>query len=332
MILPLGTYFMQLTLTIDIPALPKPVTYSDSILLIGSCFTEHISERLAKHKFKVLSNPHGILFNPLSVANSLGSYIENRLYTEDGLFYLNELWNSWDHHTRFSNIEAAETLKQINHSQQEAATFIKKASWVIITLGSAFQYHLVENGKPVANNHRAPAKWFEKKLLRAEEIVNALQNTLKKLYAINPSAQVLFTISPVRHIRDGVVDNNRSKARLIEAVHALCATYQNAHYFPAYELVIDVLRDYRFYDIDFVHPNYLATQFVWEQFAGSCIEPAAKIIMQQVLEIVTARSHRPRFPGTEAHRKFKEEYLTKTKQLLKQHPYLDMSEELRYFA
>ena len=322
---------MQLTLSLDIPPVARPVTYTDNILLIGSCFTEHIYDRLAQHKFSVLSNPHGILFNPLSVAGSLDSYIEGRKYTVDELFLLNELWNSWDHHTRFSHINASDALEGINQSQQAATDFVRKADWIIITLGSSFQYYLKEKGKPVANNHRAPAQWFEKRLLGMEEIIAALSNTLDKLYAANPFVQVLFTISPVRHIRDGVVDNNRSKARLIEAVHSLCISYEKAHYFPAYELVIDILRDYRFYDIDFVHPNYMATTYVWEHFVKACISPAVYDVMQQVLEIVTARSHRSRFPETNAHKKFKESYVAKTNALMDKYPYLDLSDELRYF-
>jgi hypothetical protein len=323
---------MQLTLSLDIPQLPRPFTYTDNILLIGSCFTEHIYDRLAQHKFRVLGNPHGILFNPLSVASSLDSYIDDKVYGQDELFQLNELWNSWDHHTRFSHIAADAALAGINESQQQAGAFIKKADWVIITLGSAFQYYLKDGGKPVANNHRAPAQWFEKRLLSIEEIVAALGNTLHKLFAANPFANVLFTISPVRHIRDGVVDNNRSKARLIEAVHQLCDSHDKAHYFPAYELVIDILRDYRFYDIDFVHPNYMATTYVWEHFVRSCVAADAQELMQQVHEITTARSHRSRFPETEAHKKFKASYVVKTKALLDKYPHLDLSAELNYFA
>ena len=322
---------MQFTLTLDIPQLPKPITYTDNILLIGSCFTEHISDRLQQHKFNVISNPHGILFNPLSVASSLDSYLNAQQYNETDLFYLNELWNSWDHHTRFSNIDATAALNAINQSQSAAADLIKKADWVIITLGSAFQYYLKETGMPVANNHRAPAQWFEKKLLGIEEITTALSNTIQQLYEANPFAQVLFTISPVRHIRDGVIDNNRSKARLIESVHALCGVYPQAYYFPAYELVIDILRDYRFYDIDFVHPNFPATMYVWEQFAKACIAPAAQELMPQVQEIITARSHRSRFPETEAHKKFKESYAAKTRALMNKYPFLNMQDELKYF-
>jgi hypothetical protein len=323
---------MQLNLTLDIPPLPKPIIYTDKVLLIGSCFTEHMSDRLAQHKFSVLSNSHGILFNPLSVAHSLDSYLNDKRYTNEDLFYLNELWNSWDHHTRFSNIDQQAALDSINTSQQEVSAFIKDTDWVMITLGSAYQYYLKDSHRPVANNHRAPAQWFEKKLLGIEEIVTALAQTLEKLFAINPYVQVLFTISPVRHIRDGVVNNNRSKARLIDAVHTLCERFDKTYYFPAYEILIDILRDYRFYDIDFVHPNYLATSYVWEQFVKACIAPDTQKVMQEVQEIVTARSHRPRFPQTEGHRKFMESYMHKLKDLLSRHPYLNLQEELNYFS
>ncbi|HEY1031663.1 MAG TPA: GSCFA domain-containing protein [Flavipsychrobacter sp.] len=323
---------MQLILNLDIPPLPRPITYTDKILLIGSCFTENMSERLVQHKFKTLSNPHGILFNPLSVAHSLDSYIDNIQYRKEDLFYLNELYNSWDHHTRFSHTNADAAIAGINQSQQQAADFIKEANWVIITLGSAFQYYLVDGNRPVANNHRAPAQWFQKKLLTIEEITASLEKTLQRLHTLNPSAQVLFTISPVRHIRDGVVDNNRSKARLIEVVHALCQSHMFAHYFPAYELIIDILRDYRYYDIDMVHPNYLATSFVWEHFVKSCISADAQKVMKEVHDIAIARAHKTRFPDTEAHAKFKAGYLAKVADIQLRHPYLDMDEERAYFS
>jgi hypothetical protein len=322
---------MQLTLSLDIPPLQRPLAYTDNILLIGSCFTEHIAGRMQQAKFRVLSNPHGILFNPLSVAHSIDTYLAERTYTQDDLFQLNELWNSWDHHTHFSSVHVADALHNINTSQQQAGTFIKNADCIIITLGSAFQYYLKETGKPVANNHRAPAQWFEKRLLPVQEIVDTLNETLNKLFTANPYTQVLFTISPVRHIRDGVIENNRSKGRLIEAVHTLCSLFTKAHYFPAYELVIDILRDYRFYDIDFVHPNYMATSFVWEQFSKSCIAAQTQELMQQVQEIVTARAHRTRFPETQAHKKFMESYVQKATSLMAKYPQLDLNEELTYF-
>ena len=324
---------MQLTLQPNIPALPKPISYTDRILLVGSCFTEHISGRLEQHRFHTLQNPHGILFNPLSVASSLESYATAKTYAEQDLFFLHDTWNSWDHHSRFSGTDITATVNGINESQAAAHAFIREADWLIITLGSAFQYYLKEQDRPVANNHRAPAQWFEKRLLGIDFITDALQQLLHKLFRQNEQLQVLFTISPVRHIRDGVVDNNRSKARLLEAVHTVCeSAAERCHYFPAYELVIDILRDYRFYDIDFVHPNYLATEYVWEQFVKACIAPAAVPVMEQVKDIVTARNHRPRFPGTDGHRKFMASYADKARQLAAQHPYLDMGDLLNYFT
>jgi GSCFA family len=322
---------MKLTLELDVPQSPQQITYKDKILLIGSCFSENMCERFMNHKFKVLSNPNGILFNPLSVAQSIDSYIDDKQYTADDLFYLNELWNSWDHHTRFSDITRDAALEKINTSQKEAAAFIREAKFIIITLGSSFQYYLRDNGKHVANNHRAPAQWFEKRLLPIDEIVAALVKTLTKLKAINPGAQVFFTISPVRHIRDGVMDNNRSKARLLEAVHTICDQMPDTYYFPSYELVIDILRDYRYYDIDFVHPNYMATNFVWEHFVNACIAPDARSLMKQLLEITTAFNHRTRFPETDAHQKFLASYAAKIENLKAQHPYLNLSREQDYF-
>ena len=322
---------MKLQLPISISPLPQPIRYSDKLLLTGSCFTEHIAGRLAAHKFQTLQNPHGILFNPLSVADSLVSYATDKQYAEDELFYGNELWGSWAHHTRFSHIYKEAALEGINTSLAIASAFIKDADWVIITLGSSFQYFLKESGEPVANNHRAPAGWFEKHLLEIQDIIDSLKGALAAVTQVNPKAAFLFTISPVRHVRDGVVENNRSKARLIEAVHTLCAEVDNCYYFPAYELVIDVLRDYRFYDIDLVHPNYAATESVWEAFVQSCIDPDTVRVMEQIKDIVTARSHRPRFPETEGHRKFLKVYAEKVAALAAAYPYLNLAEEAQYF-
>lgn len=324
---------MQHILKLDIPKLKKPIVYTDSILLTGSCFTEHISERLAQHKFRVLSNPNGILFNPLSVADSLNSYVDNKIYTANDLFYLNELWNSWDHHTRFSDTDQAAALAGINASQQAAGQYIRTADHLLITLGSAFQYYHKGGNHPVANNHRAPGQWFEKRLLSIALITQRLTETINKIVAVNPRIQVIFTISPVRHIRDGVTENNRSKARLIEAVHDLCAAFPDTcSYFPAYELLIDILRDYRYYDIDMVHPNFAATSYVWERFTDACISEDAYSIMQKVADIHTAYRHRPRFPETNAHLAFKKSYLEKCLALQQNYDHLDLSAEIAYFS
>lgn len=328
---------MDFMVNIDIKKLPEPVGYKDKVLLIGSCFTEHIGNALEELKFSVLQNPNGILFDPASVCKSLTSYIQNRQYKEEDLFRLNEVWHSWQHHSRFSNTSAAEAIQVINESQQRAHAFLKEADWIIITLGSSFSYRLTElannkTGEGVANCHRAPGQWFTKHLLSIEETVTMLDNTYHQLLQFNPKLKIIFTVSPVRHIRDGVVENNRSKARLIESVHHMVNKFDRLYYFPAYELVIDVLRDYRFYDIDLAHPNYMATSFVLEKFTESCIDPGARSLMEEVRKIVIAKKHKAFQPATEAHRQFLKVHADKTRELMAQFPFLDLQKELSYFS
>lgn len=331
---------MDLLLNIDLKKQPEQISYGDKIILIGSCFTEHIGNALADLKFDVLQNPNGILFGPDAVCKSLLSYKDNKQYNTTDLFYLNEVWNSWQHHSRFSNISRDTAVEQINASQNAAHKFLKQANWLVITLGSSFCYELTmladtaseKIGDRVANCHRAPANWFEKKLLETAEIQSVLEECLKMLKAFNPGLRFIFTISPVRHIRDGVVENNRSKARLIEAVHFILAKFESVYYFPAYELVIDVLRDYRFYDIDLVHPNYPATEFVMEKFTENCITVEAQQLMKEIRSIVIARKHKAFQPDTNAHQQFLKTNLEKTRKLQELYPFINFNEELNYFS
>ncbi len=323
---------MDFQIPIQIPTIPKGVSYKDKIALTGSCFTEHIGDKLDELKFDILQNPNGILFDPHSVATSLVSYVQNRQYKESDLSHFNELWQSWQHHSRFSHIDKDECIRIINESQNKAHHFLKDANWLIITLGSSFSYRLTENNNPVANCHRAPAQWFRKQLMTIEETNTVLDNCLHQLFQFNPNLRIIFTISPVRHIRDGVIENNRSKARLIEVVHHIVNKFDKLFYFPAYELVIDVLRDYRFYDIDLVHPNFPATRFVMEKFMEYCVDPDSQRIAEEVQQIVTARKHKPFQPATEAHKKFLGIHLQKTKDLQEKYPHLVLKEELDYFA
>jgi len=333
---------MNFMVNIDLRKPPRQINYEDKILLIGSCFTEHIGNSLEELKFSVLQNPNGILFDPRSVSKSLVSYIENRQYNEKDFFQLNEIWHSWRHHSRFSNTNLNEAVRIVNTSQQMAHQFLKQADWIIVTLGSSFSYQLTEQaanaaGDPrearagVANCHRAPAQWFNKHLMTVDEIILNLDEALRQLFQLNPGLNIIFTVSPVRHIRDGVVDNNRSKARLIEVVHQLVNKYDNLNYFPAYELVIDVLRDYRFFDTDLVHPNYMATEFVLEKFAESFIDEPAQKLMQEIKSLVIARKHKAFQPDTTAHQQFLKAYFEKAKMLKEKHSFLDLDEEIKYF-
>jgi hypothetical protein len=322
---------MDFMLDINIKSPDVPVQYGENIMLMGSCFTEHIGSRLEELKFNTLQNPNGILFDPVSVCRSLISYIENKQYKADDLFYLNELWQSWQHHSRFSGMDQQSVLAQINASQQKAHDFLGKADWLIITLGSSFSYRLAENNDSVANCHRAPAQTFRKHLLAIEETVTSLDTTMHRLFHFNKKLKIIFTISPVRHIRDGVVENNRSKARLLEAVHHMVNKFDRLYYFPAYELVIDVLRDYRFYDVDMVHPNYPATEFVFEKFVEYYFSDTSKDLMKEIRQIAIARRHRSSQPNTNAHQQFLKSHFEKAKKLSALYPFLNLSEEMEYF-
>jgi GSCFA family len=319
-------------LPIQISAPAENIRYPQKILLTGSCFTEHIGQHFADLKFDVLQNPNGILFDPLSVADSLISWISPVIYKPEDLFFLNELWQSWKHHGIFSGTSQPVVLSNINFAQQSAHAFLKHADWLVITLGSAFSYYLKDQHKAVANCHRAPAGWFTKKLLPVEEMLAVLDEAMHRLFDFNPGLQIIYTISPVRHIRDGVIENNRSKARLIEVAHQLVNKFNRTHYFPAYELVIDVLRDYRFYDKDLVHPNYMATNFVVENFMNYYVQQESRELAEEIRKIKVSRKHRPLHPDTDAHRRFLEEQYAKTAELAGKYPFIDFKNELEYFS
>ena len=307
------------------------INHQHSLLLMGSCFTENIGAKLTQHKFTVLENPNGILFNPISICHALKTYAANKKYSNTDLFYANECWNSWQHHSRFSKPDASECLAAINQSQQNAHEFLLQADWLFITLGSAFVYQK-EDGAVVANCHKIHVDTFTKRLLEPDEIKNALQEMQQVLLQLNSKLKIIYTISPVRHLRDGLIENNRSKAVLIQAVHELVNESESFFYFPAYELVIDDLRDYRFYAEDMVHPNYAATNYVWDKFVGACIDEPTQKLMKSIREIHIAVNHKPFHPGSVQHQIFLNSYLQKVKALRESHPYIDFRKEENYFS
>lgn len=328
---------MKFKLTLDATPSNLQIGYQDKLLLIGSCFTENIGAKMQKHLFHVKENPHGILFNPVSVVNAINDYISCKQYGMDDLFELNELYNSWHHHSRFSDNTVEATLKKINESIQEAHAYLKEANQLVITLGSAWLYCLTDmagtqKGLVVANNHKAPSNWFEKRLMQADELTSLLESMMEALQKFNPNLNILFTISPVRHLREGLVENNRSKAVLIQAVHDLIASSKAAFYFPAYEYVIDDLRDYRYYAEDMVHPNYAATQYVWEKWVETFYSPTTQQIMKQVAELQLAIQHKPFNKHTKAHQAFLQNCLTKAQDLIKANPYLNLQDSIAFFS
>jgi hypothetical protein len=323
---------MELLLPFQVTTSPVKISYTDKILFVGSCFTEEIGKQMEDLKFNVLQNPNGILYDPISISSSINSYIENKQYKEDDLFMLNELWHSWQHHSIFSGLDKEKVLQDINHSQNEAHQFLKSASWLVITAGTSFNYHLKETREPVANCHKAPSNYFEKKIISIDEIVSRFSTVITKLQSFNPKLKIIFTISPVRHVKDGVIENNRSKARLIEAIHFVKEKFQDVFYFPAYELIIDILRDYRFYKIDLVHPSDAATVFVFENFCDAFVDEPGKKLLEEIKMIVAAINHKPFQKESVAHKKFVKAQLEKIKIISAKFPSIDFSNEIKYFS
>ena len=331
---------MQWHLPITFKDSVNKINYQNKILLVGSCFTEHMGNGLKELKFDVLQNPHGILFGLDAICKALEDYISNKKYTTQDLFQLNSVWNNWDYHSAYSSTDSSQALSQMNDSIEKAHAFLKQTDYLILTLGSSFCYRLTNQamvagkcvGDTVANCHRAPASWFKKELLPIEIMVTRLTKCLQAIRQLNPSLQTIITVSPVRHIRDGVQENNRSKARLFETIQQLEEKGVSINYFPAYEIVIDVLRDYRFYDIDLVHPNFAATEYVIEQFLNTWLESETLELSGQIKKLRTAYRHRPQHASSSQHQSFKQQQYQRVLDLKSLIPFLDFSEELAHFS
>jgi len=327
---------MKFKLTLDAKPSKYPIDYGDKLMLIGSCFTENIGAKFKTHLFELSENPYGILFNPVSVINALTEIMELRKYQSDDLFQHNELWHSWNHHSRFSAIEKDTALEVINHTILEAHHFLKSANRLVITLGSAWLYHLTNEaplgkGQVVANNHKGPINWFFKSLMQPNVLQEKLQDLVNRLHAFNSNLHIVFTISPVRHLREGLIENNRSKAVLIHAVHELISQSSQVDYFPAYEYVMDDLRDYRFYAEDLVHPNFAASGYVWDKLVETYMEPKTQAIMKQIAELQLAMHHKPFFIGSVEHQKFLQSCILKTETLMAAYPDLSLQDHLAFF-
>jgi len=307
------------------------IDYKSPILCIGSCFTQNIGQRLIDYKFPALLNPFGILYNPLSIKNSLAFLLTNKTYTEEDLFLHQDLWHSFDHHGAFSNPAPSSILADINTQLKTAQLFLKKTKVLILTFGTSNVFIQKSTRKVVANCHKVPNTDFEKRRLSMVRIIVELTPILKKLKAVNPDLEVLFTVSPVRHLKDGLLENHRSKATLLLAIEALTKQLPFTHYFPAYELVMDDLRDYRFFEKDMAHPNALAIEYIWQAFQSAYFSDSTTVIFKQVKKLVQASLHRPFHPQTNTHQQFVKKQLEKIDQLAQQYPFLKLTKEKHLF-
>jgi hypothetical protein len=308
------------------------ITHQDKILMSGSCFSEEIGSRLRERKFNCLLNPGGILFNPISLAKNLNSYLQNKKLGTESIVRSLDLFYSLDHHGDLSALSDPELRQLIDTTTVKAHQFLKSGNWLVVTFGSAFVYRYKATGKIVANCHKLAPDEFTKELLKSSLIVEVYNRLIKDLQAFVPELKIMFTVSPVKYLRDGLIENSRSKSVLIQSVHEIIEQNSNCYYFPAYELVNDDLRDYRFYKEDLAHPNEQAVNYVWEKFSNTYFSEETLLLNKKTEDILIASKHRPIKENSLAHTEFKETFLKKCNDLEKEFPFLDFEEEKLIFS
>ena len=312
---------------VDVPTSAHPVSYRTSVTCIGSCFAEEIGSRLVRLKFPCDVNPFGVLYNPLAIADSLERLIGGAPFAATDLEFDGERWFSFAHHGRFSHRDPKTCLRNINARLSESAERLSRASHLFVTLGTAWVYALKKTDEVVANCHRQPANRFTRFLLTPEQIVDRYIPLAKTLRAFNPELEIIFTVSPVRHWKDGATGNQRSKATLIVAVHRLAETCGPAGYFPAYEIVMDELRDYRFYADDMLHIAPSGAAYIWDRFTDAYVDEEGKRIIPEIDKLLNATAHRPTDPESPAYQTFLDRTLRQLDGLETRHPFLDLRAE-----
>lgn len=313
---------------VELPVGLPPVTHAGRILLMGSCFAENIGKQLADAKFQLDLNPFGILYNPFSLSAALVEILKGKAYQEEDLFFFKDLWHSPMHHGSFSASTANETLVNINSRMQQAHQSIQELDWLMLTFGTAYVYEQKETGRVVSNCHKLPENRFTRRLLSVEEIVSEYTSLIASMTARNPNLKILFTVSPIRHIRDGMHANQLSKSTLLLAIHRLQQQFPDkVFYFPSYEIVLDELRDYRFYADDMLHPSPLAVRYLWNRFSETFFSPETKEIISSAEDISRDLAHKPFHPESEAYQRFLGQIVLKIERLNGKYPYLDFQKE-----
>lgn len=317
---------------VKIPDFSHKTGYARKSMFLGSCFTENIGNRMDELKYPVDINPFGILYNPESVTNSLRILLNGASFSQNDLVQHGGLWHSFSHHGRFSTESTETTLKQINQRLVSSSSFLKKTNFLFITFGTAWVYRHKKTGETVANCHKIPDTEFIRSRLTVDEIVRMYQNLIDEIRIINPEIQIVFTVSPIRHWKDGAVENQRSKATLLLAIDEICRTFSNnCSYFPAYELVMDELRDYRFYAPDMLHISEVAIDFIWEKFENALIDTESRHFALRVQKIVQAANHWPFNKNTPEYTRFLQQIQTQIINLEKELKNIDFTREKAYF-
>jgi len=291
------------------------IDYQSKMLLLGSCFSENIGSKFEYYKFQNTINPFGVLFHPKAIKAFLERVVKQKLYSEKDIVFQNEQYHCFDAHSSLSNPNKEELLSDLNTILKSTYQQITESTHLIITLGTAWVYEHLERNKVVANCHKIPQKEFCKNILSVDEITNSLQNIEQLVNKVKPNIQLIYTVSPVRHIKDGFIENQQSKAHLITGIHQILKAH-NVCYFPSYEIMMDDLRDYRFYATDMIHPNQIAIDYIWEQFQTVWLNDSVKDTMKKVATIQNGLMHRPFNRDSEQHQKFVRQLEVKKKNLM----------------
>jgi len=321
----------QFRTEVEAPEFPFDINHRSAVTLLGSCFAENMGELMTSVKINKLVNPFGILFNPFSIMNALERMLNNRPYEESDLLLVGDHWVSLDHHGRFNKKEKGEALESINSSLKLGRAQLLNADVVFITLGSSWVYQHIQQERVVANCHKIPNKEFKKRLLTQQEVHLILRHIPELFRAKKLKAKIVFTVSPVRHWKDGAIENQRSKAQLLSAVHAVVDEFESCHYFPTYEYMMDDLRDYRFYATDMLHPSPQAIEYVWQKFQSSFFSDETRIICKEISAVMQAASHRPLDPESNSFQRFLRKQLEIIDQLEISYPQLSLSNERKIF-
>lgn len=319
---------MQFRTQIPILKSSNPIDYNSKVLSFGSCFAENMADKFDYFKFQNKTNPFGIIFNPVSIERIIKKVVQQELFTEKDVFFHNERWHCFEVHSDLSNSDRGELLETLNKAIEVTNHQLKNSSHIIITYGTSWIYRNVESEQIVANCHKVPQKQFSKELLSVDVIQKSIQNTIDLIRSINSNVQFIFTVSPVRHIKDGFIENQLSKSHLFAAIHKIlnvCHPERSRRlltieYFPSYEIMMDELRDYRFYAEDMLHPNQMAIDYIWKLFSENYILPESILIMQEVDEIQKSLRHRSFNPESEQHQKFLAKLQQKIKSLSEKLP------------
>lgn len=320
---------MEFRTKVELPVKGPKLQHADKLMIWGSCFSEHIGNLLTENKFTCDVNPFGVLYNPMSIAASIQCLLKKTLYSPKDLQHTEETWYSLMHHSSFSASSPDECLEKINDRICKGHENLLQADWILITWGSSFVYTWKENGEIVGNCHKLPTRLFERRMVSVEEITTTYIPLLQQLHTLRPHLQCLFTVSPIRHLKDGLHGNQLSKANLLLAADKICQELDFCHYFPSYEIMMDELRDYRFYADDMMHPSPLAIEYIWECFSNCYFTPSTLSFLKEWDKIRRGLAHRPFNPETEAYQTFLSQILLKLEELKEKLPYLDVQKEIK---